>query len=108
MIIWKGAGILNLVIIGVAILLSKTVDNAIYGSDSKGHFWITIIFYILAGILIWFLGKALNKNRNNTVVNPETGHEYRIGTRHSLFFIPMQYWGPIVIILGLISPFFKK
>lgn len=55
----------------------------------------------LTGIIVWFLGKKLNADASKILVNPETGQQYKMGVRHSLFFIPLHYWGPIFLLLSI-------
>ena len=60
-----------------------------------------IIGLVVAGIIVWFLGKKLNGAPEKVLIDQETGTAYKMGTRHSLFFIPMQFWGPILIAIGV-------
>ena len=52
----------------------------------------------ISGIIVWFLGKRLNADSQKVLVDPETGQQYKIGVKHSLFFIPLQYWGPLFVL----------
>ncbi|MCE5171204.1 hypothetical protein LQV63_18045 [Paenibacillus profundus] len=54
------------------------------------------------GVIIWYAGKALNTGSGKVLIDPETGQQYQMGTQHSLFFVPMQFWGPIGIVIGII------
>jgi drug/metabolite transporter (DMT)-like permease len=45
-----------------------------------------LIASLVAAAILWPLGSRLN----------------RAATRHSLFFIPMQYWAPILVVGGIV------
>ncbi|SDY20809.1 hypothetical protein SAMN05421736_101663 [Evansella caseinilytica] len=105
MIIWRGWGILNLIIlILVAFLVHTVVPRGLVNDKVLNAF-----VFIISGIIIWYAGKALNAKANRVMVDQETGEQYRMGNQHSFFFIPMQYWGPIGLIGGIfliVSTFF--
>ncbi|WP_019637128.1 hypothetical protein [Paenibacillus fonticola] len=100
MIIWKGWGILNVVVFGIVLAIVQGILSAIGLGETDSQLPLALIF-IVSGMIIWFLGKALNANSGKILVDPETGEQYRMGTQHSLFFIPMHYWGLIGLVLGL-------
>jgi len=61
---------------------------------------------IISAPIIWLVGKKLNHNKKDEVyVNKETGEEVTIGPKHTFFFIPIQYWGLIWGILGILHLF---
>lgn len=94
MIFWKGFGILALIIpIGIAILF-----QLIFGDSSM----FTGIGYAIGGILIWVLGKRLNSNNERIILDPKTGQQAVQKLEHSLFWIRMELWAPIFILLGLL------
>lgn len=100
MIIWKGLGILNVVVFGIVFAIVQGILSAIGLGETDSYLPLALVF-IVSGMIIWFMGKALNAESGKILVDPETGEQYRMGTQHSLFFIPMHYWGPIGLVLGL-------
>ena len=101
MIIWRGLGFLVFVIMVPLVflfgwILEMIVDRSLPEDTSL------IIGLVVAGIIVWFLGKKLNGGSEKVLVDQETGTAYKMGTRHSLFFIPMQFWGPIFIVIGVV------
>jgi hypothetical protein len=81
------------------------IVSAILSSLGLGSIdsWLPLAFvFIVSGVTIWHLGKALNAKSGKVLVDMETGEHYRMGTGHSLFFIPMHYWGPVGLVLGFI------
>ncbi|MFS0874027.1 hypothetical protein [Paenibacillus xylanilyticus] len=102
MILWKGWGILGIifpvVVAGLLASLGFTDENAR---------WYYFIGLALSAILIWFIGKHLNKDKDEVFTHEKTGQRYKLGNRHTLFFIPLQYYAIVYLILG-IMPFFAS
>lgn len=95
MIVWSGRGFLSVVVliasfIGLASILPK--EQSDYGF---------ILSFFIAGAFSWFVGKKWN-TVEKTLIDEESGEEVIYNPNHSLFWIKMQYWGPIFGILGLI------
>jgi hypothetical protein len=100
-IIWKGFGILNIIIPGILFVIVGSLVSAL-GLDSIDSRLPMAFVFIVSGVIIWYLGKALNSDSDKVLVDMETGQRYRMGTQHSLFFIPMHYWGPAGLAIGFI------
>ena len=59
---------------------------------------------LASGIGMWFLGRRLNDEPDKLLVDPETGERVLMRRRnaHTFFFIPMQWWGAVAAVLGLL------
>lgn len=102
MILWKGWGIIGIVFpVLVAALLAS-----LGFSDENGR-WYYLIGLTLAAIPVWFIGKHLNRDKDEVFTNEKTGQQYKLGNRHTLFFIPLQYYAIVYPILG-VAPFFAS
>ena len=104
MIIWQRRGYLVAVIIfGFSLLLNLAL-NATYGVGYYDHHkWPFALSLVVSAILCWFLGNYLRKQSDRVVIDKLTGKEFVINqSRHTLFFIPMQYWGPILLVCAAI------
>jgi hypothetical protein len=55
----------------------------------------------LAGLVSGVLGWFLRKSGTKTLIDKATGKKVMFRRSHSFFFIPMFYWGPILIVWGL-------
>jgi len=108
MLIWSGWGILVLIItsvnsfimLGLVEIITK--DTTFYQNNS----WLFTVALIISGIICWFLGKRLNKPPTRILIDKETGQEFReSGGKHRLFFIKMEHWAPILVIIGIINLF---
>lgn len=98
MIIWKGYGILVLII---AAAIGALFHSIFAGIGSNGDLG-AAIGIILAGIAIWYAGNWFNApEKGQTFIDKKSGREVLIKPDHSLFFIKMQYWAFIVGGIGL-------
>lgn len=95
-------------IIGLAVLaLTEAISEFIAGDDAfyQNNPWVKFIGFCVVAAILWPLGRWLNRKApERTLVDPNTGEQVvlQIGGGNTLFFIPMQFWAPIAIVLGLI------
>ncbi|MBP2656325.1 MAG: hypothetical protein H6Q73_3894 [Firmicutes bacterium] len=103
MLIWRGKGILTVVIAVVSTIVIQILVDAIWGQGaSRGHTWPVALSMFIAAILNWFAGKHFNKNSERILLDPTTGQEVRVVSTHSLFWIRMEYWSVVGVALGLL------
>lgn len=89
-ILWSGFGFLPaLFLIGFALCF-----------NTNTHTGMAYAFF-LAGLASGALGWYFHTRPGRTVIDKQTGREMVFRRRHTLFFIPMVYWGPIFIVVGL-------
>ena len=56
----------------------------------------------MSAVVSWFVGKHLNERPGRRLVDPETDEEVVLRPAAStLFFVPVQWWAPLVAIAGL-------
>jgi hypothetical protein len=94
-IIWSGFGFLP-----VFFLLFFGGVCCINQTGPPGGLPLALAF-LLAGLASGFLGCYLRRKEGRTVVDKATGKEFSLHPSHSLFFIPMPYWGVIFIGVSL-------
>lgn len=100
MIFWKGWGI-----IGIAFPILVAAVIASLGSTDDNYNWYYFIGLTLSAIPVWFIGKHLNRNKDEVYTNERTGQRFTLGNSHTLFFIPLQYYAIVYPILGIIPTF---
>jgi hypothetical protein len=110
MIIWRGWGVLALIImalIGVAMegILEVTAGLP-HGIKQYRveHPWVELVSFGLSAIACWFAGTALERRelKNAQIVtDKETGQDIRLIGRHDLFWIPVKWWSVIWVIAGI-------
>jgi hypothetical protein len=99
--VWTGWGILVVLYALVALVVGTVVRNAAGGSLRAG---LTIgLCEVLAAVAVWFTGVLLNGQTDPVLVDANTGKQVRLRRRHTLFWIPMQYWAPILAVGGIIA-----
>lgn len=93
MIVWKGWGILVVplaaICIGPLVGLAETLIGP--GTGAIG----AAVGLVLAGVLTYLLGTYLNKPVPG--YHPQTGQPVMYRNGHSLFFVPVQFWGFIML-----------
>jgi hypothetical protein len=98
MIVWTGWGIVALPFfalgalggtsIGVALGLGEG-DMATGAETNIG----TAVGLALAGVAVWFLGRWMNRPQDG--FDQRTGQPVQVRNQHRLFFVPIQYLGPL-------------
>ena len=111
-IIWTRFGFLVLVIAFAAFLSTEWIVEAVNADQSyyQNNGWPKIVASVVGGALVSLLGFYLNKKKNEReLVDPKTGERMLLttGGGHTFFFIPMQYWGPIIVVFVIVMAFTK-
>ena len=107
MLIWSGLGILVPVIMGVCMLLTQLLvgaalhDEKYYGT----HAWPILVAMTTTASLVWLLNKRLSRQPGKRLVDPATGKDVLLQPRHSLFFVPLRYWPPLILVIGVVLVF---
>jgi hypothetical protein len=103
-IIWRGMGYLVAIIVFGCSLIANIVFNKTVGPGYYSHHkWPVALSLILSAAICWLLGNKLRKRPDRIVIDKKTGKEFALNqSRHELFFIPVYWWAPILLIWGLI------
>jgi hypothetical protein len=104
MIVWRGWGILVLVIAFAAALLVQVVVDALVGPDTytrNTSLWLAVAL-LLAAPIVWMLGRRLNGRAPRVLTDQQTGEEVILRPDHSFIWIKMEYWAiGLALIAGL-------
>jgi hypothetical protein len=105
MIIWKGWGFLVAVFAFGASLAMELITESVTGDPDfyQKQAWPLALAFVAAGVVTWFVGQALHTRGGRTVIDKATGQELTIGGSHTFFFVPMHYWGLVLIVLATLS-----
>jgi hypothetical protein len=100
MIVWRGWGYLVFVItLGVLILMEVGTGRLFHDSNYyAAHGWPRLLGFLVAAVAVWFLGTYLNRRAERAEGNKPV---------HSLFFIRVDYWAGILVVLGIVSLFIR-
>lgn len=124
---WRGLGFLAVVLPFVSLVLMEllveaTGDPGAY--QQRATFWGGLAL-VPSGTLVWLLGRRLNYPKQATIGSEQHMAESDIALasgplapkvessrRHSLFFLPMEWWGLITVAFGVVlligSPFWSR
>jgi hypothetical protein len=93
MIIWKGWGILSLLLAVVGVLGGVALGGGVFGSREAGRYAV-VAGLVVAAAVNWFIGRSLNQPRGDANAG--------VLNRHSLFFIPMEWWSAIMLVCAVL------
>lgn len=102
-VLWQGFGFLAFLVP----FLVALVFNLALGPYWDTHRWPFFVAMLVAAPVVWFLGRFLNNRPGRALLDPKTGQQVTLRKRHSLFWIPMQYWGIAWLGLGVLSLWVK-
>ncbi len=95
MIIWTGWGIISLVLLVIGLLMGEQHIGGTYG-DAIG-------VLIAAGINFGIARKVNNPEKDRILIDENTGERVAIKNRSTLFWIPMEWWSGIMILLAVVN-----
>ncbi|WP_338661478.1 hypothetical protein VQH23_14650 [Pararoseomonas sp. SCSIO 73927] len=103
MIIWRGWGILTVVILalvggGVTLAAGTLLESQ--GAHVGYGF---VLGLVAAAAANWVLGRRLNGRPARELVDARTGERVLLRTSHSLFFVPMQWWSVLMIAAAVLA-----
>ncbi len=97
MIIFEGWGLLVFVFGFMGLMTAAWVDQTYTIGDTASLF----LALAVAAVLCFICGIWLNSGKNDKVlVDRTTNEEVKLKSRHSLFFIQIQYWAAIILSVG--------
>lgn len=106
MIIWKGWGILVVAIAvplaAVSALIAGSIGEAVLGPQDVDIIEPlgAAVGLAIAAIAVFILGRWMNAPVPG--YDPQTGQPVYFKNRHTLFFIPMQWWSFVLLAIALI------
>ena len=107
MIIWQGAGFIVAVVAFAMLLIMELSVEALFKDDKyyQTHGWPKLAAFFIAGLIVFFIGRYFNKKQGRVLVEKDTGREVVLKSKHSLFFINVEYWSYILFALGFVFLF---
>jgi len=102
-IIWSGRGFLVAVFVFGSSWIANLVTNSVTGSGAywDEHKWPFAASLIVSATACWYFGRSLH-SRKRMLVDPGTGEQVVLRESHTLFFVPMLWWGPILVCIGVV------
>jgi hypothetical protein len=99
LVVTRGYG---LVVVGFAVLAMIAATLVSPAGDPDSVTALMGAFLVPAGIATWFIGKDLNRKATRQLVDPKTGEDVVVRTDHSAFFLPLEWWGPMMAAFGIV------
>ncbi|MDP4026898.1 hypothetical protein Q8W71_30360 [Methylobacterium sp. NEAU 140] len=102
MIIWSGWGMLSALIAAAGLFGSVLLDPALAHSGIPTPTGVVLVWVAAAGFN-WWLGTRLNNRPGRELLDPRIGQIVVLRGRHTLSWIPMQYYSVMMVLLGALA-----
>lgn len=104
MVIWRGYGIVvPIVAIAGPALVQLLVESLLGDGYWRQHQWPLQAAAFGTGALLWWLGRRLNSAAPRQWIDPASGIEFvHWPPRHSFFYVPVEWTGPLLVALMLL------
>ncbi len=99
MIIWSGWGVLSALITVLAFVGGVVLDLQLPKLGIPAPTGL-VLAWIAAAALNWVVGRRLNGRPGRELIDARTGQRVLLVPNHSLFWIPMQYYSVLMLLLG--------
>lgn len=103
MVIWSGWGILTVVIVLLVGGPITAVLANLAGTKGDAAGYALAVGLLASAAVNWFVGRRLNARPGRELVDPATGERVVLRTRHSLFFVPMQWWSVVLAVVAAVA-----
>jgi hypothetical protein len=99
MIFYRGLGYLTFIFFIVPLLLGGSILNWGFGIDvlTVNSWWPLHSLMMLGTVFTFALGWYFNRNMVEDTIYEKTGPVRVLRPRHTLYWIRMEYWGPIIL-----------
>ncbi|MDC9725529.1 MAG: hypothetical protein PSN44_06400 [Gammaproteobacteria bacterium] len=99
----EGLGFSDYWFIFLFVLPIELLVEHFYGEGQyKALSWPIPLAILLGAIPTTLVGMMLNNKPARVLIDPETNEKVELKREHSLFWIPMQYWGVILVVLSVL------
>jgi hypothetical protein len=107
MIVWRGWGILVVVLAAVPLLVVQLAVDVVLGHGYYvSHGWPKFVALAQAAMLVWMFARVLDSRPGRVVVDQQTGQQLTLGGGDHLFFLPVRYWPALLLLAGIGFGFF--
>ena len=99
MIVYRGLGYLVFVFFVAPLIVFGSILNYGFGIDVLRHpsWWPLHSMMIAGAILTAGVGRYLNRTMFEETIFERSGPVTVLRPRHTLYYIRMEYWGPIIL-----------
>jgi hypothetical protein len=89
---------------GAQLLLARYTGDRRYFLH---HQFVALLIDGFAGTVVWVLGRFMNRKPLEVMELDQHGRKLVPKARHTIWFIPAEYWGPILFVLFSLILLFK-
>jgi hypothetical protein len=101
MLVWQRLGVLAFLIPAILYNMFNYAADSIHGAGySKAHYGPAIASLLLSAVLVAGFGLWVS-SYSETIVEPKSGLERICRGKHTLFFIPMQYFAVVLVAIAV-------
>ena len=107
--VWSGKGFWAIPLM-IFCVVGVFLAWAWVGGNGQGGYYTTHnplpplgVGWLLAGIPLYLLGKRLNRATSRLIIDPTTGRETVERPNHHAFYLPLEYWGVLSLLMGLVT-----
>jgi len=106
-LIWSGLGFLVGLITFGCLVATEFLVEAAYHDDRyyQANGWPKFLGFAIAAAIVAIVGRRLKRRQGRVLIDPETGSEVIVNPRHTFFFIRVDRWAPILLVLGVLFSF---
>ncbi|QJQ00237.1 hypothetical protein [Herbaspirillum rubrisubalbicans] len=105
-IIWQGLGFLALLIpIGFSLVAQVATDAIFEKGFYTGHSALATVALLISSAVVWVVGIKLNSSPSQLLVDPKTGQQFEFKKKHTIFWIPMQWFSPVIAAIAMYAAF---
>ena len=103
-IIWSGKGFLVAVFVFGFSLMANLITNYSTGSGVywDDHKWPFAVSLVVSAMVCGIVGRYFQNLKTRVLIDSKTGEEVVLRQSHTLFFIPVVWWEPILAGFALI------
>lgn len=110
MIVWRGKGLLVLLVGFVCSWLIEWLADSVFGIPEgrqhyrEAHSWVWLLSMGSSAVACWFVGQQLEAHELKTakvVIDKETGQDIRLVGRNDMFWIPVKWWAVVYLAIGV-------
>lgn len=109
MIIWSGLGFLvPAITFGCCLAVAWLGEVAFHDENFyESHGWPKLVAFVIAAAIVAVVVQLIKRRQGRVMIDPRRGAEVIVDREHTFFFIPVEYWPPILLVLGFVLLFVK-
>ena len=103
MVFYTGLGWLTLLLFITPLIVLGLILDRGFGIDVLGteSSWPLHSIVLLGGLVTFAFGLYVNREKVEETIYEKSGPVKKLHTKHTLYWIPMQYWGAIFFLIYL-------